>query len=64
MGWGLVSGLVVCALLILDGAVCLLFLERFESRLHELLPRVNVPALAVIEILAGGLTAILLLWIR
>jgi hypothetical protein len=54
-------GLLVCFLLVLDGSVALLLLDRVEPWVRETVPWLKVMPIAAIEIVVGGAGAILLL---
>ena len=55
-------GMVVSFLMIIDGLICLIFIDRVESWLRQIFPKANLVPIAAIEILAGGILGILILW--
>ncbi|MBN1257058.1 MAG: hypothetical protein JXA52_05075 [Planctomycetes bacterium] len=57
-------GIVISFLMIIDGLVCLVFIDRVEGWLRQVFPRANLVPITAIEILLGGLLGILILWWR
>jgi hypothetical protein len=55
MNWIRILNLVLGVLFLLDGVVSLLFRERLETWARQVFPTLNVRALALAEIGAGGL---------
>jgi hypothetical protein len=59
-GWR-IAALVVGALLVLDGSVCLIFEQQLRGMVREIFPWMNLRLLAVIEFLLGSVILFLAL---
>lgn len=59
-GWTL-AGLILAGLMVVDGLVSLLFLERVEGLVQRMFPGLKVAPIAIAELLGGAVALLLLL---